>query len=367
VRAAFRSVFPAADLTDDATFAGLGGDSLSYVRMTVALQAALGYLPAGWDRTPLGELERLPRRRAWWTGAETGVLLRAVAIVLVVGSHAELFDVKGGAHLLLGLTGWAFARFVLGGDGEPSRAVLRALVRVAVPTMLWISWRAHREDDVDLVNALLLNQYLDPEAWGYWYVETLVQILLVLALLLAVPAVRRLERAHPFAFACGVLGLGLAGRLFPEPGNPFSDRLMSAHLVLWLFALGWMAARASGPGARLATAGLVLLLVPGFFESALRGGVVMAGLLLLVLVPRLPVPRWAVRPAGALAGASLAIYLTHYAVLPGLLPLVPTLVAVLACLAVGVLAQAVLSAAAAGVAELRVRRPAAPAAVVTRP
>ncbi len=355
VREAFRTVFPLADLPDDATFVGLGGDSLSYVRMTAALQAALGHLPAGWDRTPIGVLDRLPRHRGPWVGTETGLLLRAVAIVLVVGSHAELFDVKGGAHLLLGVTGWAFARFLLAGNGEPSRAVLRALVRIAVPTMLWISWRAHREDDVDLLNALLLNQYLDPATWGYWYVETLVHLLLALALLFAVPAVRRLERARPFGFACGVLAVGLVARLFPVTGNEFSDRLMSAHLVLWLFALGWMAARAHGAAARWSTAALVLLLVPGFFESALRGGVVAAGLMVLVLVPRLPVPRWAVPVVGALAGASLPIYLTHYAVLPELLPLVPPSVAVFACLAIGIVVQGALDAAATGLGGLRRR------------
>jgi acyl-CoA synthetase (AMP-forming)/AMP-acid ligase II len=344
VHDAFRSVFPLADLPEDATFTGLGGDSLSYVQMTVALQRVLGHLPPGWDRTPIGELARRPRRRRVWVGMETGVVLRALAIVLVVGSHAELFDLKGGAHLLLGVTGWAFARFVLTAGTEPSRAALRALVRIAVPTVLWISWRAHREDDIDLVNALLLNRYLDPAAWGYWYVETLVQLLALLAVLFAVPGVRRLERACPLAFACAVLAVGLAARLFPDTGNEFSDRLMSAHLVLWLFALGWVTARAAGAGSRIATAGLVVLLVPGFFENPLRDAVVTGGLLLLVLVPRLPVPRLAVRPIGAVAAASLAIYLTHYAVLDELRPVVPLVLVVVACIVVGMAVHATIAA-----------------------
>jgi acyl-CoA synthetase (AMP-forming)/AMP-acid ligase II len=345
VHDAFRSVFPLADLPDDATFTALGGDSLTYVQMTVALQGALGHLPPGWERIPIGELARRPRRARVWVGVETGVVLRALAIVLVVGSHAELFDVKGGAHLLLGVTGWAFARFVLASGAEPSRAALRTLVRIAVPTVLWIAWRAHREEDVDLVNALLLNRFLDPAAWGYWYVETLVQILMLLALLFAVPGVRRLERAHPTAFACAVLAAGLVGRLFPDTGNEFSDRLMSAHLVLWLFAVGWLAARAHGAGARIATAVLVVLLVPGFFEHPLRDTVVTGGLLLLVLAPRLPVPRLAVRPVGAVAGASLAIYLTHYAVLDELVPVAPLVLVVPVCIVTGVALHAVLVAA----------------------
>jgi acyl-coenzyme A synthetase/AMP-(fatty) acid ligase len=344
---AFRAVFPMAALPADATFVGLGGDSLSYVQMTLELQRALGYLPVGWETTTIGALAELPRRTRVWVTAETGVVLRAVAIVLVVGSHVGLFDVKGGAHLLLGVTGWAFARFVLAAPGGGLRwTVLRATARIAVPTALWVAWRAYVEDDVVLTQALLVNQFLDPSAWGYWYVEALCQMLLVLGLVLAVPVVRRRERAHPLGFALGILSVALVGRLFPVPGNEFSDRLMSTHLVLWLFALGWVVARSTGPAQRVAVAGLVLVLVPGFFDSPLRAAVVTGGLLLLALAPRIAVPRLLVRPIGAVAGASLAIYLTHYAIYPELLPHASPLLVVIACVVSGIGVQAGLSAAA---------------------
>ena len=44
---------------------------------------------------------------------ETSVALRAAAIVLIVGSHAELFELWGGAHILLGVAGYNFGRFCL--------------------------------------------------------------------------------------------------------------------------------------------------------------------------------------------------------------------------------------------------------------
>ncbi|GAA2552048.1 AMP-binding protein [Pseudonocardia hydrocarbonoxydans] len=349
VPGAFRAVFPLAALPPDATFTSLGGDSLSYVQMTLELQRALGHLPADWETTTIGALSELPRRTRVWVTAETGVVLRAVAIVLVVGSHVGLFDVKGGAHLLMGVTGWAFARFVLAG-GPRRWTILRATARIAVPTALWIAWRARTEDDVVLSQALLVNQFLDPSAWGYWYVESLCQILLVLGLLLAVPAVRRCERARPLGFALGLLGVALVGRLFPLPGNEFSDRLMSTHLVLWLFVLGWVVARSTGPVQRVAVAGLVVVLVPGFFDSPLRAAVVTGGLLLLALAPRIAVPRPLVRPVGAVAGASLAVYLTHYAVYPELLPHASPLPVVVACVVTGIGVQAGLSAAARSLA-----------------
>ncbi|PRC52932.1 AMP-dependent synthetase, partial [Mycobacterium sp. ITM-2017-0098] len=83
----------------------LGGNSLTYVTMSVRLERALGRLPADWQRLSLRELRAAPPpHRRWWQawGAtlETSVALRAAAIVLIVGSHADLFELWGGAHIL---------------------------------------------------------------------------------------------------------------------------------------------------------------------------------------------------------------------------------------------------------------------------
>jgi acyl-CoA synthetase (AMP-forming)/AMP-acid ligase II len=338
VRAAFRSVFGPQDLPADATFVGLGGDSLSWVRMSVAIEDVLGHLPRGWDTTTIGELEQLrPRHRAWTT-METGVVLRAVAIVLVVGSHVGLFRVLGGAHVLLVVAGWTFARFVLTPDaeGSPSPRILRSLLRIAVPSVAWIGFRAAVQPDVELHNALLLNYVLDPASWGYWYVEALVQTLLLMAVVFAVPAVRRLERARPAGVAVGALLLALAARGLAEPGNEFSDRVMSTPLVLWLFVLGWAGQRATTVPARVALLGLAGAALPGFFGEPRREVVVAVGVLLLFLVPRIVVPRHAVRAVGLVAGSSLHIYLTHYAVYPSLLGVLPAAAVVAAGVGVGI-------------------------------
>jgi hypothetical protein len=70
--------------------------------------------------------------------------------------HTHLWNVVGGAHLLLALAGWTFARFVL--VGEPTQAtptrkpvpprrglprrILDSTARLAVPSMVWIAFRA---------------------------------------------------------------------------------------------------------------------------------------------------------------------------------------------------------------------------------
>ena len=67
-------------------------------------------------RWPSWSTSSPPERRPWpWLGAtlETSVALRAAAIVLIVGSHATLYEMWGGAHLLLGIAGYNFGRFCL--------------------------------------------------------------------------------------------------------------------------------------------------------------------------------------------------------------------------------------------------------------
>ncbi|HEX8632078.1 MAG TPA: non-ribosomal peptide synthetase, partial [Catenuloplanes sp.] len=96
VRAVFAEVLERTDVTDDSTFVGLGGDSLSYVEMSLRLEQALGHLPADWHTTRVADLRpaasaRTGRRRC----LETSVALRAVAIVLIVGSHIGLLDLPG--------------------------------------------------------------------------------------------------------------------------------------------------------------------------------------------------------------------------------------------------------------------------------
>ena len=64
-------------------------------------------------------------------------------------------------------------------------------------------------------------------------------------------------------------------------------------------------------------------------------GDLLGGFLLMLWLPHVPVPAWAARAAGVLAGASLFIYLTHWQVYPHLEVDHP-LLATLASFAVGI-------------------------------
>ncbi|GHB13710.1 AMP-binding protein [Streptomyces chryseus] len=311
------------DVTEDSSFVGLGGDSLSYVEMSLHLEDALGRLPDHWHTLPIRELRQPsapPARRRNGLRRRTlemSVALRAVAIVLIVGSHIHLFWVKGGAHVLLGVAGYNFARFHLTSADrrERLRNVGRSAARIAVPSTAWLALMLLVTDDYDLTGVLLLTSLLGPND-GFWFIEVLLYMLLAVAALLAVPRMDRAERRFPFALPAGLLALGLVGR-YALFGLDDRMHVPLVATVFWLFALGWTAARAATVRQRLLVNAVVLAAVPGFFSGEpAREAVVMAGLTLLIWVRNLPSLASVNRVAGVLAGSSLYIYVTHWQVFP---------------------------------------------------
>ncbi|MGH3858556.1 AMP-binding protein [Actinokineospora sp.] len=341
VRGVYRRALNRADIPDDATFVSLGGDSLTYVRASIDLERLLGHVPDDWHTMPVRDLENTGVKRRRLRSLETNIALRALAITLIVATHIGLTQVWGGAHLLLVIAGWSFARFAIA-PVDPTRMagrIGRAAARIAVPSSLWLAWRSIEAENVVIPNVLLVNNFVQSGTIAYWYVEVLVQILVLMALLFAVPAVRRLAVTNGFALAAGMLILTLIARVPAEhlpTANGFSARDMSLHGVLWLFVLGWLVQRATTPSQRVAAVIVTLLVVPGYFDDPIRDAIVVGGLLLVLFVPRIQAPGPLVRLSGLLAGGSLYVYLTHYVVFLPLLPHLPASAVLVITLAVGV-------------------------------
>jgi acyl-CoA synthetase (AMP-forming)/AMP-acid ligase II len=310
----------------ESSFVSLGGDSLSYVLASVRLEEHLGTLPPGWHVMSVAQLAgRITQdppqrsRRIAWT--ETTLVLRATAIVVIVATHVDLITVRGGAHLLLGVAGFNFARFVLTLESPRRRLgrVASSLTRIVVPSLVWIAAMLLVTTDYRLPNLLMMNAFVGPDEWSrrwhFWFVEALLWILVATAALLSVPRVDRWQRAAPFTFALTLLGFGLLIRFGvidvwtgPARGTP--------QHVFWLFALGWAAAEAQRARHRVLLTAVIAASVPGFFNNGVRDAVVAGGLLVLLWVPQLPIPRPALRVLGPLAASSLYIYLTHWQVYP---------------------------------------------------
>lgn len=339
VVALFAALLNRPDATASDSFVSLRGDSLSYVEASLRLERLLGDLPADWHTTPFAELAGDPRTPRRGTRVETNVLLRAFAIISIVGTHANLFTMLGGAHLLIGVVGYNFARFQMTSADRVQRvrSTLRGVARIAVPSALVIAVVAQFRDglgphQVLLVNGLTSGGRWSEPGWHYWFIEAIVHTLVLVALLAAVPAFDRLERRSPFGvpFALALAGLltryGVIGL-----GGP--DEIHRAHVIFWLFALGWATAKATRQRHRVLLTCLVVSSVPGFFHGLERNLYVVVGMLLLIWLPQVRVPAALVRVAGLLAGASMWIYLVHWEVYPWLehrLPLAATLLSLLA-------------------------------------
>jgi acyl-CoA synthetase (AMP-forming)/AMP-acid ligase II len=309
----------------DASFVDLGGNSLSYVMMSVRLERALGRLPADWQRLPLRELEAMPQPpRRWWPWSatlETSVALRAVAIVLIVGSHDGLFELWGGANVLLGIAGFNFGRFCLTPVSRADRVrhLRNTIAWIAGPSVVWVAIALLITDDYAPTNLLLANKFLGPHdsmtAGRLWFVEVLVWILVALAVLCWLPTVDRLERRQPFVFAVAFLAAGLALR-YDILGVHLGSDAWYTVLAFWFFAVGWAAAKASTTLQRAAVTVVLIIGLHGYFDSTEREMLVLAGFALLIWLPALRCPPAATVVAGVIAEASLYIYLTHYQVYP---------------------------------------------------
>jgi hypothetical protein len=82
-------------------------------------------------------------------------------------------------------------------------------------------------------------------------------------------------------------------------------------MIFWLFALGWLAQRAQTTWQRVAVSVVLAVTLTEYFpDEPVRGLVVQAGLLMLIWLRTLPVPRLTAPLLRGLAAAWLWIYLT---------------------------------------------------------
>lgn len=336
------------ELDPEASFVDLGGDSLTYVVLSTRLEDRVPGLPRDWHLWPIGELDDLARvsvpavARWWapwraWSRVDTSIVLRALFILAIVGSHTRAIAIIGGAHVLVALAGYSLARFRLHATDARDRArgVLRTAGRIAVPAVLWLLIVTPLTSRYHWYSPLLATNLFGPRSWWedrwwnpwqMWFIEAVVYGLLLVAALMAVPAVSRLDRRWPLALPAAFVAAGLTVRfgVIDLGGGP--QVWYSAPAVLWLFGLGWAIARCAAPGRTVATAraawlriacsAVALLCVPGWFGDPGREVVIVAGLLALIWVPSIRLPRPVVRVLTPLAAASLFIYLTHFLVYP---------------------------------------------------
>ncbi|MDP3853500.1 AMP-binding protein [Phenylobacterium sp.] len=333
----FRRAFPRAALTPEASFVTLGGDSLGYVALSLDLEQQLGFLPLNWEAMPIAELQRLaveapPPRTGFWRprALETEVLIRALAILAVVVSHASSLVIGGGAAVLLMLAGYNMSRYQLTRltEGE-GLAVLKSFVaRIILPYygVLLLYMAVKRE--IDIPSLTLTSNFhgrfgslLEP----YWFLEALLQCMVLVVVLFWLKPVRRAAARDPWAFGLGLLAIALvmrvAGLRFLDEGGLLQR---TPDALFYLLAFGWCLQQATTTPRRVAMSLIVLAAAaldaigpPGLWPRfdypsniSHAAWLSVAGLAILWL-PRLTLPNPLQTGLGVVAAASFYIYLTH--------------------------------------------------------
>jgi amino acid adenylation domain-containing protein len=343
----WQSFFGRQTVTPASSFAGLGGDSLSYVSAYLSLESALGEVPDHWTTMTIAELAAMAQppaaKRSAFVTIESAILMRAIAICVVVGSHFQLFFSGGaGTSALLWVSGSIFGGLQLremdtsgrlAPIGRLLKSILIPLYLIELPQFLAkLALGAHAR----LSSVLLTTDLLDytglpssgPDAYGgheylLWYIHAVVHILIAYAaLMLVCRYVLRLKRpATAAAFAA--VALGLAGRfLLPalfQPGfwahpvDPMSyfNHAPTTHLAT--FALAALAGLTAGRWRWAILAGTLVYVaasipIYGLADSAPIA--VIAGV--LAVVPKISVPRRLSTPIYTVAGASFFIYLLQF-------------------------------------------------------
>ena len=121
---------------------------------------------------------------------------------------------------MLAVAGYNLSRFLLPitGTAERVRAGMRTALRTAAPAVLWTAGGILVAGWYSAGTLLLVNNYLGPAShrnprWHFWFIEVFVHFTLLVTLLVAIPAVRRLERRFPYWFALAILVALLGLRL----------------------------------------------------------------------------------------------------------------------------------------------------------
>jgi amino acid adenylation domain-containing protein len=308
----------------DASFVDHGGDSLSFIQASLSVEKVLGWLPDQWDRLGLRELAALKRdTREKLTGISSVILIRAIAIIFVVLHHFHAIGISGLTSALFVASGWSFGRYQIPAIGKAKSVlpVFKLLFKIVLPVTLYSVFlhtvlRAH----YPWQRMLLIDNFIDPNFSGnlsFWFIEDLVQILVIVAALFAIPRVYQIAAKNTTGFAFKAILISLAASFaINQAWN--TDYLFNRvpHLSLWLFFIGMAIAGMSS----LAHKAIILAMVAGAaalfqltdsasFALTLFG---YGAILFITCIPQVKVPAWLAPAIGKAAGASLFIYMTHF-------------------------------------------------------
>jgi hypothetical protein len=162
--------------------------------------------------------------------------------------------------------------------------------------------------------------------FNYWYIEVLVQMILIIGLVLSFKRVRAVISADPFRCllmaSCALLAADLLLNTWVFDATPLYNRVPQHYLAVMV--LGMAVHFADSTAKRWAASAVALLLIAGLDHFAMAGAgwqrltigshidITLPAVLLLIWVRSVPVPGLVARAGALIASSTLYIYLTHF-------------------------------------------------------
>ncbi len=303
------------------SFVANGGNSLSHSAAAVVLARHYGTLPRDWHHRPLQEFLSSDKKRSWGIDLETSVVLRAVAVLTIASNHTAAATLVGGAHALLAIAGYNFARFTLAKNSATARwqSAARTMAWVAIPTSLVALFGVLVTGEYKWSNVVLMQWILGPHVDGrwrqLWFIETYLVSVGFTAMVFLIPLAMRWYRAKPWATPIAITLLAIAPKTYAIlAGVPRVEYL--PWTSVWLFTLGIAIANAHALWQKLASFAVLAIGIYQFFETDYhrpeRYVYVVAAIVLFTLVANVRIPRILAAPTQLLASASLFIYILQF-------------------------------------------------------
>jgi len=315
------------------SFVELGGDSLSFVQASRVLEALIGHLPERWETLPVCQLAELsaPPKGAWRV-MEMPVFIRMLAIILIVVGHLGEFGhwlIVGETSVLFLVSGISLARFQLKAieaQGD-ARTLLPSLAAIVVPTLLYTALLQLVFDGLHWQSLLLVSNWFPASEVGvfnYWYIEVLVQMIVIIGLVLSIRFVRQVVSANPFRCliiaACALVVLDVLLNQFVFDASSLLNRVPQHFLSVMV--LGMAVHHADTTARKWAASAVTVLVVGELHLMAVAGigwqalphyvDIALPAMLALIWLRSVPVPALVARVGAVIASSTLFIYLTHF-------------------------------------------------------
>jgi amino acid adenylation domain-containing protein len=308
-------IFSLSPLNSKLSFVQLGGDSLSYIQASLVVEEVLGWAPDDWEKMPLESLAAMTGREAVANHhIRTPILVRAISIALIVLGHFGVLEVGGSTTALFVIAGWSFGKhqFQTIVDRSSVAPLFGTIWQIILPVVLYTLFLQLKYSHLHWESLLLVNNFVSPDFDGgftYWFIDVLVQVFCLLAVLFSFEAIRSFVARNPFR---STIVLGAAAYAIGTACEQIWDTTYLYHRVpqyfLWTIFLGMAVAYAETRRQKI----LLSLLLAGVSALGQLSLFALAATAFVLWVPKVALPLVLIRALSYVAVSSMFIYLTHF-------------------------------------------------------